>query len=250
MALKRWVKPVRPWSKRRADIGVGGVGVAGRDDNAGVDQPLDHLRAGGFGRQGHQGPARPRARSAARTLSRQVRRSLLGVVDAAAGRVQEGSLDVDAEHPRHAALDGLPRQRRWPRRPWPRSSLIRVGRKPVVPNRRCAAPIARDGRGRRRIVEQHPAAAVDLGVDEAGQQEAAREVCARAPAADSSSRGPTAAMRVAAQANRQALDQPALGHHPAVDQQRGPSEGLGDLGEVRGPVGSKPRASARAPTRR
>ena len=57
-----------------------------------------------------------------------------------------------------------------------RSSLISVGRKPVVPKRRCARPIAAMRLDARIVVEQHAAAAVDLRVDEARHQQVALEI--------------------------------------------------------------------------
>ncbi len=57
-----------------------------------------------------------------------------------------------------------------------RSSLISVGRKPVVPKRRCALAIAAMVSHRGIVVEQLAAAAVDLAVDEAGGQQRAAQV--------------------------------------------------------------------------
>ena len=59
-------------------------------------------------------------------------------------------------------------------------SVISVGRKPVVPKRRCAAPIAAIPSTVGVVVEQHAAAAIHLHVDEARRDQALDPARARA----------------------------------------------------------------------
>ena len=57
--------------------------------------------------------------------------------------VQERSFDMDAEHARALRPRSAARTAAMARATMSRSALISVGRKPVVPKRRCAAPMAR-----------------------------------------------------------------------------------------------------------
>ncbi len=83
---------------------VGGVGVAGGDDHArGLELP-DDLRLGHLRRERHQGA--PDAEGGQQSHGAGVELAQLGgIVDALALDVEEGALDVDAEHARHACLD-------------------------------------------------------------------------------------------------------------------------------------------------
>jgi len=85
-------------------------------------------------------------------------------VNALAYDVEERPFDVDAEHAGTRASIAARTQRRL-RATMSRSSLMSVGRKPVVPNCRCARPISRMVSMPRFGVEEHAAAAVDLRVE-------------------------------------------------------------------------------------
>ena len=100
-----------------------------------------------------------------------------------------------AEHAGHARLD-----RRLDRVDRPRDHLRRVAdqrrQQPVVPNRRCASRDRGHARDIGLVVEQHVAAAIDLGVDEPRQQPAAAQILNRTSAGRSSA-GTIAAIRPA-----------------------------------------------------
>ena len=91
----------------------------------------------------------------------------------------------------------------------PALSLISVGSSAVVPKRRCAATIAANALRRRRVVEQHVAAAIDLDVDEARRQPRVRRQIACTGIRGGSSRARTTAD-----------DRVAVDHHGAVAAQR------------------------------
>ena len=142
MALKRWVKPRRPMREGVAMSRRRRVGVAGADDHAGLRQARRSLRSGTIsGASVDQRRAAERRRSS--SIVGVVDRAQLGrVVDALRGGIEERPFDVDAEHAGHAGRDRARAPLRAPLAILAASSLIRVGRKPVVPKRRCAAPIA------------------------------------------------------------------------------------------------------------
>ena len=124
--------------ERGARCVIAGIGVAGGDDHARARQLAIISGAGGFRRQGHQGlPDLQRRQKLKRPLVGAA--EFAGIVDALARGAEERSFDVDAQHAGHAGFDRP--AHRLDRRvlTFARSSLIRVGRKPVVPNARCAA---------------------------------------------------------------------------------------------------------------
>ncbi len=94
---------------------------------------------------------------------------------AAARRVEEGSLDVNAEDAGHAGVE-----RRLHRSDGAPDGLEIVADQRGHETGGAEAPMGRtdgtDGLGARVIVEQHAAAAVDLHVDEPGQQELSLDV--------------------------------------------------------------------------
>ena len=100
------------------------------------------------------------------------------IVGALAQRVDERALDVHADHAGHARLDGRAHRARSRAAITERSSLMSVGRNPVVPKRRCAAPMARIASTLGIVVEEHAAAAVHLAVDEPGRRQAPSQVAA------------------------------------------------------------------------
>ena len=100
------------------------------------------------------------------------------VVHALARDAEKGTLDVDAEHARHAGVDGAAHRGDGPRHHV--EVVADQGRQEAGGAK--AAVRRTDGADRlngRVIVEQHAAAAVDLHVDETGQQQAATEVVGR-----------------------------------------------------------------------
>ncbi len=137
-------------------------------------------------------------------------------MDAPAARAQEGPLDVDAEQARHALGHGLAGGFDGD---FDRGQVVadQGGQEAggaVSPMRRADAG---DGLHRRGVVEQHPAAAVHLDVDEAGQEDGAPKVALAGGWRLFRGR-PDAHDAVAAQAHGEPVLEPALGHHPAVDQ--------------------------------
>ena len=144
MALNRCVKPGARVAAPRASR-VAGVGMAGGDDDAGRGEPADDVGVVISGAsvtrvvpRSSEVTGRSRSSSSPRSFARRAR--------PCAPR-EERALDVDAEHAGHACVDRRPHGRDRAATT-SRSSLISVGRKPVVPKRRCA----RRSRGSRRRV--------------------------------------------------------------------------------------------------
>ena len=114
-----------------------------------------------------------------------------------------------------------------------------VGRKPVVPKRRCARRF-RGSIDRRLVVEEHAAAAVDLRVDETRQQQTGRPDRGGRRAAQ---RGVIAAghdmlaIRRPPAARRRPSDEPAALQHAAVDRAQPHHTRLRHLAQVRRSVG-------------
>ncbi len=113
-----------------------------------------------------------------------------------------------------------------------------------MPNARWAAADGRDGLDRRRVVEQRAAAAVDLGVDEAGHEQTAAEVVAVGGGRDL---GVVDHGRDAARFDDHGLarDELAVEQGAAVDERRRHSVSV-TLVRCGGRSGSRPRASAAA----
>ena len=96
------------------------------------------------------------------------RTEMARVVHARFFRREERSFEMNAEHAgfaRHAACTAASASFIFPA-----VSLISVGSKDVVPNRRCAAAMVRMPSSVGVVVEQHVAAAIHLDVDEAGRK--------------------------------------------------------------------------------
>ncbi len=138
-------------------------------------------------------------------------------MDALATDIQEGPLDVDAQHAGHARRDGGLHGVDGP------VDHVQVVADQGGQKAGRAEPAVRrgdggDALGAGVVVEQHPAAAVDLGVDVAGRQQAAAQVVilARGRAirrhGDDSTLVDDDAESVAHAAGRR---------HPAVDQVHG-----------------------------
>ena len=207
----------------------------------------DDRRRGALGRQRHHGDAAMRRASSSSTASPSSERSLLGVVHAAALVVEERPFDVDAEHAGHAAARWRRAPRRWRAPTTSRSSLISVGRKPVVPKRRCARPMAAMVSTLGIVVEQHAAAAVHLRVDEAGRQQLRRRRSMTRSAPDrprARPRRPRCGRR--APAACAPLSMPCVGEHPSVAERQQHQTVSVTLLRCGGRSGSRPRASASA----
>src|SRR5213082_2289087 len=161
--------------------------------------------------------------------------------------VEERALDVNPEHARHAGLEGAAHRGDGARH------HVEVGadegRKESGGAE--AAVGAADGADRldgRGIVEEHAAAAVDLRVDEAGQQQLAAEIAPlRAPRAPVRG-GDDIEYAAVLDEHASALREPVLEQHPAVDQGNAHQRVSVTLARCGGWSGSPPRASARALT--
>ena len=156
-----------------AELRITAGGVAGSDDRATRDQGARwHRRRHLLRRQRDQGDAVVE-RSRERDLVVVRHAELAGVVRPLARRREVRAFEVDAEHARHALRDRLAHRR----------DRCAHDLDVVADQRRqepggAEAPMrgadAADRVDRRRVVEQHAAAAVDLGVDETGQQRVRR----------------------------------------------------------------------------
>ena len=163
--------------QRGARGGVVGAGMAGDHDHAGRTQLADGLQRHAFGRERHHHHAAVLARDIG-DIGGVGQAEQVGVVDALARRRQERAFQMDAENAGYAFGDrrvhcfqrgmhdfgGIGDQRR----------QHAGGAEPAVRRGDAAQRVHR-----RRGIEQQPAAAVDLHVDEAGQQQAALQVVAR-----------------------------------------------------------------------
>ena len=193
--------------QRGPGLRIGRHRMAERHADAGRSKPRDEALRHLLGRERDEHhPARAEP-SDARRLRVVGRRNIARIVHARPLRREKRPFEVNAED---ARVD-----RRRPlstassaARIFSGVSLISVGSSDVVPNRRCAAAMARDAVWRRRVVEQHVAAAVDLHIDEAGRKpRAVRQGCGSGIAAGSSRPRQTAG------------DARALDHHRAVAMQ-------------------------------
>ena len=172
-----------------------------------------------------------------------------GIMGALAGDGQERPLEVDAGDARHACVDRLAHGGDRRRHAGSGRSVMKVGSRAVEP---CSAMGLREQaeRGRvRALVEQDAAAAIDLRVDEAGRQHAARQL-------DSARHRPgpaTAARRPRSWRRRRdgvAVEEALAGEDPGSGRGRGgPSHRLRHLAQPARPVRDRGRARAR-PSRR
>ncbi len=160
--------------QRGADGGVIGSGVAGADEQPCRGQLGDLRQRHLLRRQREQAHAAVR-RAQPRQLVAAGRVEKLRVVHALARGCQVRPFQMDAEHTGHAFGEGLlhRRQRRAHRVGVVTDQRRQKSGGAMAPMRRADAA---DAFHRGRIVEQHPAAAVDLGVDEARQQQRAAQV--------------------------------------------------------------------------
>ena len=155
--------------ERRAGGGVVGAGVAGHHQHAGVSEAADGRRRHAFGRQRehHLAAARRRDQRQVFFIKRAEQRA---VVDALARAGEERTFQVDAQDARHALLD-----RRVHRFQRLAHGFARVGDQGGQQAGGAEGAMrggdAAQGLHRGIVVEQQPAAAVDLHVDEAGQQQ-------------------------------------------------------------------------------
>ncbi len=142
---------------------------------------------------------------------------MLGVVHAATRPVEERPLDVDPEHAGHAGVDrglhGRDRAR-------DRIEIIADQRRQET--RRAETPVRGADRAdrfeARGIIEQHTAAAVDLDVDEAGQQQLIAEIHADRAFAERRVRGTQRLDARPRQQQRLSAHDAAACQDPAVDQ--------------------------------
>ena len=153
---------------------IGGVGMARADDDARAGQRDDLFGRGQFRRDGqhHHAPARAgEQRHRGIVKAAQARRA----VNALARGVDEGAFDMHADDAGNALRNGIVhRIERGSHR------LDRIADQRGQQRGRAKAGMSRRNRGhainRRAIVEQSPAAAIDLRIDKAGQQIAAVQV--------------------------------------------------------------------------
>ena len=232
-----------PGRKGIAHRRVIGIGMSGRHDHPGLDQGTDIVGRGHFRCQRHHGA--PRCQAAQQRDRRGIQpQEAGGVMRPLARRVQKGALDVDPHHARHARGDRLLGRPHGLVDPLDRVRDQRR-QKGGGAEPRVRRPDTSDCLDARIVVEQHPAAAVDLRVDEAGQQPAALEVHGRARRARGRRDDP-------ATLDVQAVGNPALaGHHPAVREgQAGGHRVSVTFLRCGGASGSIPRATASALTKR
>ena len=139
------------------------------------------------------------------------------VVHSLARDVEEGALDVDAEDPGHARL-----QRAAHRGDGARDDVeVGADQRGQKAGGTEAAMGAADGADRldaRRVVEQHPAAAVHLRVDEARQQQAAAEIAALRAAAARVGRGDDVEDAPVVDQHAAAVREALLAQHAPVHQ--------------------------------
>ncbi len=163
-------------------------------------------------------------------------------MDALAARAQEGSLDMDAQEARHALGHGLTGGGD-ARFDGGQVVADQGGQKARGPEPAVRRANACDGLYRGVVVEQHPPTAVDLDVDEAGQQQAAPEVALAGGRRQLRGRA-NRHDAVAAQADGEALLETPIGHHPAIDQNDVHHTVSVTLLRWGGWSGSRPRARA------
>ena len=167
----------RPRLGRRHRGLVGGVAVAETDADPAIDEPADLPRRRGLSRDRQQQRADPRIEQGVDIgigHGHDERR----VVGALPGPRQERPFEVDPEDAGRLRGERLAHRRdRFGAAPRPVGD---EGRQ--APGRAVGRVSGRDARGagcRRGLVEQHAAAAVDLGVEEARRERAASEIPSR-----------------------------------------------------------------------
>ena len=198
-------------------------------------------------RQGHQGPARCfSAGQQAQALRRRARGPWRASWMPAPLDVDERALDVDAQHAGHARGD-----RRLGRAPCAsastcRSSLIRVGRKPVVPKRRCAAPIAAMASGEGSSLNSTPPPPLTwVSMKPGSSRPPSRSTALARPARRPRRR--RAAIRPPLDHERAAFDDPVVGQDAsAVEDAPCITGSRVTLLRCGGRSGSRPRATASA----
>jgi hypothetical protein len=160
--------PAHAGGHRRLGLVVARIGMPRRDDHAGGDELIDVRNRDALGRQRHQRAPAPEPGQRRDPLGIE-RADLVGRMDALAIDVEKRALDMDAEHPGHTGLDrGIDGDHR-------AADHVEI----VADQRRQEAGGAEaamrgtdrgDACDRWFIVEQHAAAAIHLGIDEAGDE--------------------------------------------------------------------------------
>ena len=155
---------------RRLGLVVARIGMPRCDHHAGGDELLDVRSRHAFGRERHQRAAARQAGQRCDPL-RVERADLLGRMDALAIDVEERALDMDAEHARYARRDRRVHGRH---RAADDVEIVADQRGEEAGGAEAAMRGADRGDALhgRRVVEQHAAAAIDLGIDESGDERA------------------------------------------------------------------------------
>ena len=226
------------------DLFVAAGGVSRAQQHAARDERADGIGRYAFRRQRHHGDAMAQRRHEF-DLGLIGHAELPGVVRALARRRQIRAFQMQTENSRYSLGDRI--AGRGDRIAHHLAIVADQGRQQTggteAPMRLRDAPQRIDGR---RVVEQHAAAAVDLDVDEAGQQRVALQIVPRTRMRRHVRRITDPSDASIGDHHRQAADQSAPGQYAAVDQHAPAHTVSVTLLRCGGTSGSCPRRSANA----